>query len=315
MKRTRESPCFICGHYHAYESGEVCAICGHGPPSPADAISANKLMGCHGAYPSEVLPAFLYLGSYDHASRADLLRAMGIQYVLNAVGSGCQNLYRNSFTYHTASSSTTLPLEECVAFLEGVRATNGRVLVHCMSGMSRSPAVVLAYLLYLYGPRPGAPTIDSRRTLMGLHQYLRGCRPVVNLKPADMAAVSQYEAAKEGAVGDEASAYAPDPALPQPPPLPLHGVGASPPPFQTPPPSTAVQPPPLPAAILSVPPLASPFIDFSAAAPPPPAVATDAFAHLTMPAAGQSAFGFGGGGGGGGAPRGAAKGNTDAMEL
>mgnify|MGYP002389572649 CR=1 FL=1 len=33
--------------------------------------------------PTEVLPGFLFLGSYDHASRAELLKALGIAHILN----------------------------------------------------------------------------------------------------------------------------------------------------------------------------------------------------------------------------------------
>ena len=39
------------------------------------------------AMPSEILPGFLYLGSYDHASRLELLKAMGITHVLSVSGS------------------------------------------------------------------------------------------------------------------------------------------------------------------------------------------------------------------------------------
>ncbi len=35
------------------------------------------------AYPSEILPGFLYLGSYDNASRCELLKAMDITHILN----------------------------------------------------------------------------------------------------------------------------------------------------------------------------------------------------------------------------------------
>lgn len=87
------------------------------------------------AYPSEILPGFLYLGSYDNASRCELLKAMDITHILNV--SRCRgsivrraprkaplplrmldrhlntsvaclqtvpdssNLYKNSFTYDT----------------------------------------------------------------------------------------------------------------------------------------------------------------------------------------------------------------------
>ena len=35
------------------------------------------------AFPSEILPEFLYLGSYDNASRSELLKTQGITRVLN----------------------------------------------------------------------------------------------------------------------------------------------------------------------------------------------------------------------------------------
>ena len=176
-KRERENPCFICNHYHNYDAGEVCNVCGHAPPcatAPPAALPS--------AFPTEVLHGFLYLGSYDHASRAELLKAMGIQRILNVraraprraararlpapdwhkgfasatlaregIGGAraqprsraaaraltlvtaphasraaqtvpsCQNLYRNTFTYWTASAvpgaPKQVPLDECVAFI------------------------------------------------------------------------------------------------------------------------------------------------------------------------------------------------------
>lgn len=110
-KREREEPCGVCGHYHdvsgstgassrgrgrapsrqppplcappppQYEGGEPCGICGHRlvqteqpkPQAPS-------------ALPTEVLPGFLFLGTYDHASRAELLKTLGIGNILNVRG-------------------------------------------------------------------------------------------------------------------------------------------------------------------------------------------------------------------------------------
>lgn len=56
----------------------------------------------------------------------------------------CQNLYRNTFAYHTASAVAgapkQVPLDECVAFLDDSLAAGDKVLVHCMSGTSRRVA-------------------------------------------------------------------------------------------------------------------------------------------------------------------------------
>jgi dual specificity MAP kinase phosphatase len=35
------------------------------------------------AFPTEILPGFLYLGSYDNASRSELLKAQGVTHILN----------------------------------------------------------------------------------------------------------------------------------------------------------------------------------------------------------------------------------------
>lgn len=76
-KRERENPCFVCGHYHKFEDGEVCGICGH---RLQEATEKGPLQS---AFSTEILPTFLYLGSYDNASRAELLKAQGITRILN----------------------------------------------------------------------------------------------------------------------------------------------------------------------------------------------------------------------------------------
>lgn len=74
-KRERENPCFVCNHYHDYANGEPCSICGHAQ-APAEKMKAST-------FPSEIIPDFLYLGSYDNATRSELLKAIGIKRILN----------------------------------------------------------------------------------------------------------------------------------------------------------------------------------------------------------------------------------------
>ncbi|KAF2583334.1 hypothetical protein F2Q68_00003504 [Brassica cretica] len=148
-KRERENPCSLCGHYHKYEEGEVCGICGHRMPDPSDVPAPQVHVS---AFPSEILPEFLFLGSYDNASRSELLKTQGISRVLNTVPM-CQNLYRNSFTYHGLSDEKVLQFDDAIKFLDQCEKDKARVLVHCMSGKSRSPAVVIAYLIKRKGWR------------------------------------------------------------------------------------------------------------------------------------------------------------------
>lgn len=180
-KRERENPCFVCGHYHKYEDGEACGVCGHrlqdaGERSPLGAAQT------HSAFSTEILPSFLYLGSYDNASRAELLKAQGITRILNTVPT-CQNLYKNSFTYKTIKEDQTLSFDECVEFIEQSRLDNARILIHCMSGQNRSPAVVIAYLMRYKGWR-----------LTQSYQWVKDRRQCINLSPAIGQQLQAYEA-------------------------------------------------------------------------------------------------------------------------
>ncbi|XP_021631334.1 protein-tyrosine-phosphatase IBR5 isoform X2 [Manihot esculenta] len=163
-KRERENPCGVCGHYHKYEEGEVCGICGHRMPE-----SAEKSPLHFSAFPSEILPEFLYLGSYDNASRSELLKTQGISRVLNTVPA-CQNLYKNSFTYHCLQDDKTLQFDDANQFLGQCEKDKARVLVHCMSGKNRSPAIVIAYLMKSKGWR-----------LAQSYQWVKERRPAVDL--------------------------------------------------------------------------------------------------------------------------------------
>ncbi|KAE8075601.1 hypothetical protein FH972_014297 [Carpinus fangiana] len=175
-KRERENPCGVCGHYHKYEEGEVCGICGHRIPATSEKSSIQV-----SAFPSEILPEFLYLGSYDNASRSELLKTQGISRVLNTVPA-CQNLYKNSFTYHCLQDDKTLPFDDAIQFLEQCERDKARVLVHCMSGKNRSPAIVMAYLMKSKGWR-----------LAQGYQWVKERRPSVELSEVVSQQLQEYE--------------------------------------------------------------------------------------------------------------------------
>ncbi|XVF71819.1 hypothetical protein PTKIN_Ptkin12aG0070100 [Pterospermum kingtungense] len=175
-KRERENPCGVCGHYHKFEEGEVCGICGHRAPVSSDKTSIQV-----SAFPSVILPDFLYLGSYDNASRSELLKTQGITRVLNTVPA-CQNLYKNSFTYHCLQDGQILQFDDAIQFLEQCERDTARVLVHCMSGKNRSPAIVMAYLMKSKGWR-----------LPQSYQWVKERRSSVELNPAVYQQLQEYE--------------------------------------------------------------------------------------------------------------------------
>ncbi|KAG8094395.1 hypothetical protein GUJ93_ZPchr0012g19830 [Zizania palustris] len=206
-KRERENPCGICGHYHKYEQGEVCGVCGHRPPA-SPAAGEQAAVGVQAprpgsAFPSEILKEFLFLGSYDNASRSELLKTMGISHILNTVPF-CQNLYRNSFTYHCLQDEKNLQFDDAIQFLEQCERDKSRVLVHCMSGKSRSPSFVIAFLMKTRGWR-----------LAQCFQWVKERRPQVQLAEAAQQQLIDYEQKLfNSAVSIPAQSFAPTDSFP-----------------------------------------------------------------------------------------------------
>ncbi|KAI3465598.1 hypothetical protein Pfo_022261 [Paulownia fortunei] len=190
-KRERENPCGVCGHYHKYEEGEVCGVCGHRMAAVSDKSAASSVHVS--AFPSEILPEFLYLGSYDNAARAELLKTQGISRVLNTVPA-CQNLYKNSFTYHCLQYDQKLPFDDAIQFLEQCEKDRARVLVHCMSGKNRSPAIVMAYLMKSKGWK-----------LAQSYQWVKERRPSVELNQVVYQQLQEYEQKIFGSVENSGS--------------------------------------------------------------------------------------------------------------
>ncbi|XP_051924788.1 dual specificity protein phosphatase 2 [Hippocampus zosterae] len=102
--------------------------------------------------PVELLP-FLFLGSAIHASHRETLASAGITAVLN-VSSSCPNFFEGEFQYLrlTVEDNLAADIRACfstaIAFIDAVKQSGGRVLVHCQAGISRSATICLAYLMH-----------------------------------------------------------------------------------------------------------------------------------------------------------------------
>lgn len=172
-KRDREEPCHICNHYHDVENAEPCKVCGH-------VMSVSERRQQDTVLPTAIIPGCLYLGSYDTASRSEILKAMGITHILNTVPTS-PALFRNTFTYHTVTSAL-VDFQECFQFIDEAGKGDHKVLVYCMTGVSRSPSVVIAYLMRHRGWR-----------LAESYKWVKDKRPSIHLKPDDSKRLMEYE--------------------------------------------------------------------------------------------------------------------------
>jgi len=114
-------------------------------------------------YPSEIIPGFLFLGAFRHAWNFDVIAELGIRFVLNmadfslrAQRSIFDFRYRSRdlpIKYQGFNASDNLQydiskhFDDTFAFISKARECNEKILVHCAMGISRSSAIVTAYLM------------------------------------------------------------------------------------------------------------------------------------------------------------------------
>lgn len=117
--------------------------------------------------------SYLYLSSQDPVWDFSLLKSLGITHVLSV---GVEILQKfDDFTYKYVElldlpeSTLSKIFDGCFSFIDEAREKNGKVLVHCNAGYSRSPSVVIGYLM--------------KKNKMTLDEALNKVREKRNVKP------------------------------------------------------------------------------------------------------------------------------------
>jgi dual specificity MAP kinase phosphatase len=95
----------------------------------------------------------LYIGSYLSTFDAGYLKTLGISAILNLAGEKCPARHstleyaciRMADSPHTDISHS---LAQALDFIERMLAEGKSVLVHCVKGLSRSPTVACAYIMW-----------------------------------------------------------------------------------------------------------------------------------------------------------------------
>jgi len=110
---------------------------------------------------STILPSHLYLSSSKGAANAKTLKELNIRYIINCAAE-LINVHPNDFAYTNLNlrddkmESILDTFEESFAIIEKARSENCGVLVHCYAGISRSSAIVIAYLMKVQNLRLNA---------------------------------------------------------------------------------------------------------------------------------------------------------------
>ncbi|XP_062304116.1 dual specificity protein phosphatase 5 [Osmerus eperlanus] len=155
--------CFLKGGYENFQS-QYPELCTEVKTVDQSGTETEKKVNSHceklGSYhkpdydqgkPVEILP-FLFLGSAYHASRQDYLGDLRITALLN-VSRRDMRPAKGHYDYkwipvedsHTADISSHF--QEAIEFIDRVKLSGGKVLVHCEAGISRSPTICMAYIM------------------------------------------------------------------------------------------------------------------------------------------------------------------------
>ncbi|KAM8926961.1 dual specificity protein phosphatase 8-like [Pelodytes ibericus] len=145
---------------------------------------------------TRILP-HLYLGSQNDVMNQEVISQNGITHVLNVSCSCPKPLFipDNHFLRIPVNDSyceKILPwLSAAVGFIEKVERVNGKVLVHCLAGISRSAAVAIAYIMRSMGlslddayrfVKEKRPTISPNFNFLG--QLLEYEMSIANSQPS-----------------------------------------------------------------------------------------------------------------------------------
>jgi protein-tyrosine phosphatase len=128
---------------------------------------------------SEIIQDRLYLAGQDVASNFEQLINQRITHILNLT-SNIENLFESKIKYKRIKMYDTLDQDLFVYFGESFKfiddclnIPNGRILVHCNAGVSRSASIVIAYLMH-------KNHFDS---FTSAYEHVKKCRPVIHPNP------------------------------------------------------------------------------------------------------------------------------------
>mgnify|MGYP006089189347 CR=1 FL=1 len=115
----------------------------------------------------------MFVGGARIARDQHVLLQSGITHVLNCAGVSCEDYFPHLFQYRTlmlrdtGREDITPYLFSALEFIHGALLSGGKIFIHCVKGISRSPAVAIAYMMW-----------SSNATLEQAHRRMKQVRPI-----------------------------------------------------------------------------------------------------------------------------------------
>jgi protein-tyrosine phosphatase len=101
-----------------------------------------------------IIDGYLYLGSRFDSENYEMIRGKGITAIINVTPNEPNYFSDNpEFNYlrcpieDNVNAEIELYFDVCADFIEEMRNDGRTTLVHCRGGISRSPSIVIAYLI------------------------------------------------------------------------------------------------------------------------------------------------------------------------
>jgi protein-tyrosine phosphatase len=119
----------------------------------------------------------IYLGNIDSCYDYDELKKLKITHIISVI-EGFEPPYPDKFNYFIINALDTLntELKDCFEltnkFIEDALDNDGKVLIHCMAGRSRSVTILGAYLIKTFGTdvKNALGSIKARRQIIEPNQ-------------------------------------------------------------------------------------------------------------------------------------------------
>lgn len=149
---------------------------------------------------SEIYSKQVYLTSAEEAHDINTINTLNIGGIINATGwrhdtaTGtdielCPDAFKDTVQYlhinvnDVATENIGRHFDGCYAFIQRIIATGKAVIVHCQAGISRSPTIVIAYVMK-----------REQKRLRAAFDMVREKRPCINPNAGFWSQLEQYEA-------------------------------------------------------------------------------------------------------------------------